>query len=93
MNGSRTKSHHIDHDMGLLSNIDNTFTHHSPYTGNCNGTNSPDIFPHDIILRKVITGCEVISRPLARSTWEARKLIKQVFMRLTGCTDPAAVFT
>lgn len=70
-----------------------TALYHSPYTGNSNWTNCPGIFPHNVVLRKVITGCQVVSGPLARCTRRAGELISQVFMRLTGCTDPAAVLT
>lgn len=70
-----------------------TVLYYSPYTGNGNWTNGPGIFPHDIVLRKVVTRGQVISGPLARSAGRAGELISQVFMRLTGCTDPAAVLT
>lgn len=70
-----------------------TAHYHSPYTGDGNWTNGPSVFPHNIVLRKVVTGCQVISGPLARSTGRAGELISQVFMGLTGCADPAAVLT
>ena len=70
-----------------------TALYHSPYTGDGNWTNGPGIFPHYVVLRKVVTGGKVISGPLARSAGWACELISQVFMRLAGCTDPAAVFT
>lgn len=69
------------------------FPCHLPYTCNGNWANSPGIFPHNIVLGKVITGRQVVSGPLARSARWAGKLISQVFMRLTGCTNPAAVLT
>lgn len=95
---SRSSSQHIYihiHTHLHLSETDIMLTalYHSPYTGNSDWTNGPGIFPHDIVLRKVVTGCQVISGPLARSTRRACELISQVFMRLTGCTDPAAVLT
>lgn len=68
-----------------------TAPQHSPYTCNCYWTNGPGIFPHYIVLGKVITGRQILSGPLARSTRRAGELICQVFMRLTGCADPAAV--
>lgn len=66
---------------------------HSPYTGNADRTNGPGIFPHNIFLRKIITRRQVVSGPLARSTRRTREFISQVFMRLAGCTDPAAVLS
>lgn len=70
-----------------------TALYHSPYTGDGNWSNGPSIFPHNVVLRKVVTGCQVISGPLARITGGAGELISQVFMRLAGCADPAAVLT
>lgn len=70
-----------------------TTLYHSPCTGNSNWTNGPAVFPHYIVLRKVITGRQVVSGPLARSAGRAGELISQVFMRLAGSTDPAAVLT
>lgn len=67
------------------------FLYCSPYTGDGNWTNCPGVLPHDVVLRKIVARCEVIGGPLTRSAWRAGELISQVFMRLTGCADPAAV--
>lgn len=79
--------------MHSLTNLRQWILFHSPHTGDGNWTNGPCIFPHDVILRKVVTGCEVVSGPLTRSAGRAGELISQVFMRLARCTDPAAVLT
>lgn len=65
--------------------------YHSPNTRYGNWTDGPSILPHDVVLRKVITGRQVISGPLTKSTGRAGELICQIFMGFTGCTDPAAV--
>lgn len=83
----------LDHQSGIITDIMLTALYHSPYTGDGNWTDGPGIFPHYVVLRKVVTGGKVISGPLARSAGRACELISQVFMRLAGCTDPAAVFT
>lgn len=67
--------------------------YHSPYTGNADWPNGPGIFPHDIFLRKIITRCQVLGGPLARSARRAREFVGQVFMRLAGGADPAAVLS
>lgn len=67
------------------------FLYCSPYTGDGNWTNRPGVLPHDVVLRKIVARCEVVGGPLTRSAWRAGELISQVFMRLAGCADPAAV--
>ena len=49
--------------------------------------------PHDVVLREVIAGGEVVGGPLAGRTRGAGELVCQVLVGLARRADPAAVLT
>lgn len=63
----------------------------SPHTGDGDGPDGPGVLPHDVVLRQVVAGREVLGGPLAGGAGRAGELVRQVLVRLAGCADPAAV--
>lgn len=90
---TRTHTHRLKPLSCSQNDIKLTSLYRSPDTGDGNWADGPGIFPHNVVLWEVVTGREVISGPLARGAGRAGELVGQVFMRLAGCADPAAVLT
>lgn len=63
---------------------------HDPKTCNGDRANGPSIFPADVLLRQIITACQVGQGPLSKTAVSTGKLIMQVLVGLTRDTDPAA---